>query len=67
MTNRDVFATVKIEKSNYFRREGFNVFSDASISLAQAVLGGSIRIQGVYEDQTIQVMVDFYLSFRLSK
>lgn len=30
--------------------------TDANISLSQAVLGGTIRIQGVYEDQTIQVM-----------
>lgn len=29
--------------------------TDAEISLAQALLGGTIRIQGVYETQTIQV------------
>lgn len=29
--------------------------TDAEISLSQAVLGGTIRVQGVYEDQNIQV------------
>lgn len=44
-----------MEKSAYFRREGADVHTDADISLAQAVLGGTIRAQGVYEDQVIQV------------
>lgn len=45
----------RVEKSNYFRRDGADVHTDAEISLAQALLGGTIRIQGVYETQTIQV------------
>lgn len=45
----------RVEKSNYFRRDGADVHTDANISLSQAVLGGTIRVQGVYEDQTIQV------------
>lgn len=44
-----------MEKSSYFRREGADVHTDAEISLSQAVLGGTIRVQGVYEDQVIQV------------
>lgn len=44
-----------MEKSNYFKREGADVHTDAEISLSQAILGGTIRIQGVYETQTIQV------------
>lgn len=46
----------RVEKSNYFRREGADVHTDAEISLSQAILGGTIRIQGVYETQTLQVM-----------
>ncbi|XP_026283925.1 protein tumorous imaginal discs, mitochondrial isoform X2 [Frankliniella occidentalis] len=53
--NREVFATVRIEKSKYFKREGANVHTDATISLSQAVLGGTIQIQGVRENQTVQV------------
>lgn len=55
--NREVFATIRIEKNDYFRREGVNVYTDANISVAQAALGGTVRVQGVYEDQTIQVLV----------
>lgn len=44
-----------MEKSRYFRRDGADVHTEAEISLSQAILGGTIRVQGVYEDQTIQV------------
>lgn len=53
--NKELFITFKVEKSRYFKRDGADVHTDAEISLSQALLGGSIRIQGVYEDQTIQV------------
>lgn len=55
MGNRELFITFKVAKSEYFRREGADVHSDAVISLSQAVLGGSIRIQGIYDDLTIRV------------
>ncbi|XP_055686457.1 protein tumorous imaginal discs, mitochondrial-like isoform X2 [Lutzomyia longipalpis] len=54
--NKELFITFRVEKSNYFRRDGADVHTDASISLSQAILGGTIRIQGVYEDQIIQIM-----------
>jgi DnaJ homolog subfamily A member 3 len=54
--NKELFITFKVEKSRYFKRDGADVHTDAEISLSQAILGGTIRIQGVYEDQTIQVM-----------
>ncbi|XP_022196336.1 protein tumorous imaginal discs, mitochondrial isoform X1 [Nilaparvata lugens] len=53
--NQELFITFRIAPSTYFRREGADVHSDAEISLSQAVLGGAIRIQGVYQDQTIQI------------
>lgn len=53
--NKEVFITFRVEKSKYFRREGADVHTSAEISLAQAVLGGTIRIEGVYEDQTVQI------------
>ena len=46
----------RVEKSRYFRRDGSDVHTDAEISLSQAILGGTIRVQGVYDDQTIQVI-----------
>ncbi|KXJ68621.1 hypothetical protein RP20_CCG002446 [Aedes albopictus] len=53
--NKELFITFNVEKSRYFRRDGADVHTEANISLSQAVLGGTIRVQGVYEDQTIQV------------
>ncbi|KAJ1530694.1 hypothetical protein ONE63_005560 [Megalurothrips usitatus] len=52
---KELFVTIRVQKSPYFRQDGADVHTDAEISLAQAALGGTIRIQGVYEDQTIQV------------
>jgi len=53
--NKEVFITFRVEKSDYFRRDGADVHTDAEISLSQAVLGGTIRVRGLYEDQTVQI------------
>ncbi|KAK0083152.1 hypothetical protein PV325_009237 [Microctonus aethiopoides] len=53
--NKEVFVTFRVENSRYFRRDGSDVHTDAEISLAQAALGGTIRVQGVYEDHTVQI------------
>lgn len=52
---REIFITFRVEKSDYFRRDGSDIHTDANMSLSQAALGGTVRIQGIYEDQTIQV------------
>ena len=54
--NKEIFITFRVEKSQYFKRDGADVHTDANISLSQAMLGGTIRVQGVYEDQVIQIM-----------
>lgn len=56
---KELFVTFQVEKSDYFRRDEADVHTDAEISLSQALLGGTIKIQGVYEDHFIQV--SFYL------
>jgi DnaJ family protein A protein 3 len=53
---KEIFVTFRVEKSRYFRRDGPDVHTDAEVSLAQAVLGGTIRVEGVYDNQTIQIM-----------
>ncbi|XP_017886250.2 protein tumorous imaginal discs, mitochondrial-like [Ceratina calcarata] len=53
--SKEVFITFRVEKSKYFRRDGPDLHTDAQISLSQAVLGGTIRIEGVYEDHTVQI------------
>ena len=45
----------QVEKSREFRREGADIHSDVRVSLAQAVLGGTIRIPGIYEEILINV------------
>lgn len=52
---KEIFITFRIAKSDYFRRDGADVHTDAEISLSQALLGGTIRVRGIYEDQTVQV------------
>ncbi|XP_018570469.1 protein tumorous imaginal discs, mitochondrial isoform X2 [Anoplophora glabripennis] len=54
--NKELFVTFRVEKSDYFKRDGADVYTEADISVSQAILGGTIRIQGLYEDHTIQVM-----------
>ncbi|XP_075214300.1 dnaJ homolog l(2)tid, mitochondrial-like isoform X3 [Lycorma delicatula] len=53
--NQELFITFRVAKSDYFRRDGADIHTDADISLSQAILGGTIRVQGIYEDQTIQI------------
>ncbi|XP_017779875.1 PREDICTED: protein tumorous imaginal discs, mitochondrial isoform X2 [Nicrophorus vespilloides] len=53
---KELFVTFRVEKSDYFKRDGSDVHTEANISIAQAMLGGTIRIQGLYEDQTLQIM-----------
>ncbi|KAF7994854.1 hypothetical protein HCN44_004326 [Aphidius gifuensis] len=53
--NKEVFVTFRVEKSRYFKRDGADIHTDAEISLAQAALGGTIRVKGVYEDHTVVI------------
>jgi len=53
--SKEVFITFKVEKSDYFTRKGADVYTDAAISLAQAALGGTIRVEGVHEDINLHI------------
>ena len=44
-----------MEKSREFRREGADVHSDVLVSLSQAILGGTVRISGIYEEILLNV------------
>ncbi|ESO90596.1 hypothetical protein LOTGIDRAFT_122783 [Lottia gigantea] len=52
---QELFITFKVSKSRIFRREGSDVHSDVTISLSQAVLGGAIRIPGIYDDILLNI------------
>lgn len=53
--SKEVFITFNVAPSDYFRRQGADVHTDAKISLAQAALGGAIRVQGINEDLNVQI------------
>ena len=55
---KEIFITFRVAKSDYFRRQGSDVHTDAKISLAQAALGGTIRVQGLAEDVNVHVKID---------
>ncbi|CAL4106198.1 unnamed protein product [Meganyctiphanes norvegica] len=52
---KEVFIRISVSKSDYFRRDGADVHTEATISLSQAALGGATRMQGLYEDITLQI------------
>lgn len=49
------YVLVRVRPSPTFTRNGDDVYSTVSISLAQAVLGGSVRIPGLYGDINLKI------------
>ncbi|XP_068003076.1 dnaJ homolog subfamily A member 3, mitochondrial isoform X2 [Melanerpes formicivorus] len=52
---KEIFITFRVQKSSVFRRNGADIHSDLLISIAQAVLGGTARCQGLYETISITI------------
>ncbi|XP_035195705.1 dnaJ homolog subfamily A member 3, mitochondrial [Oxyura jamaicensis] len=52
---KEIFITFRVQKSSVFRRNGADIHSDLLISVAQAVLGGTARCQGLYETINITI------------
>uniref|UniRef100_A0A8C9W388 DnaJ homolog subfamily A member 3, mitochondrial n=1 Tax=Scleropages formosus TaxID=113540 RepID=A0A8C9W388_SCLFO len=52
---KEIFITFRVQKSPVFRRDGADIHSDAMISVAQAILGGTARVQGLYETINIAI------------
>ncbi|XP_056144755.1 dnaJ heat shock protein family (Hsp40) member A3a isoform X1 [Lampris incognitus] len=52
---KEVFITFRVQKSSVFRREGADIHSDLLISVAQAILGGTARTQGLYETLNLTI------------
>ncbi|XP_062286049.1 dnaJ homolog subfamily A member 3, mitochondrial-like isoform X1 [Scomber scombrus] len=46
---KEIFITFRVQGSPVFRRSGIDIHSDAFISVAQAILGGKAKTQGLYE------------------
>ncbi|KAM9314940.1 dnaJ homolog subfamily A member 3, mitochondrial-like isoform 2-T3 [Pholidichthys leucotaenia] len=52
---KEILVTFRVQKSPVFRRSGVDIHSDAFISVAQAILGGTATAQGLYE--TISIVI----------
>ncbi|CAH8848751.1 unnamed protein product [Trichobilharzia szidati] len=52
---QEIFLQIRVEKSRQFRREGADIHSDIVVSLAQAALGGKMRVQGIYESILVNI------------
>ncbi|KAJ7989311.1 hypothetical protein DPEC_G00303230 [Dallia pectoralis] len=52
---KEVFITFRVQRSPVFRREGADIHSDVMISVAQAILGGTVRTQGLYETVNLSI------------
>ncbi|XP_054165473.1 protein tumorous imaginal discs, mitochondrial-like [Oppia nitens] len=65
---QEMFITFHVLVNKYFRRDGYDVHTDASVSLAQSVLGGNIKIEGVHSDINldIQAGTDSHTVMKLS-
>lgn len=54
---------MQVQKSPVFRRDGADIHSDLFVSVAQAILGGSARTQGLYEILNLSVSLTAVTSF----
>ncbi|KAL6102932.1 dnaja3 [Pungitius sinensis] len=52
---KEIFITFRVQKSPVFRRDGADIHSDLFISVAQAILGGSAKTQGLYETLNLTI------------
>ncbi|XDV22191.1 hypothetical protein PO909_027141 [Leuciscus waleckii] len=50
-----IYITFKVQRSPVFRRDGADIHSDVMISVAQAILGGTARAQGLYSSIDIAI------------
>ncbi|VDN55165.1 unnamed protein product [Dracunculus medinensis] len=53
--NNTIYITFKVASSKRFKRDKFDIHCDVEISLAQAVLGGTVQVPGIEEDTYIQI------------
>merc|ERR1712048_376911 len=51
----DLYIFLKVKKDKHFRREGPEVYSDASVSYVDAILGASMKVPVVDGEVTIKV------------
>lgn len=52
---QEVLVTFRIHESKYFRRDGFDIHTEAAISVSQAFLGGETKVEGLREDIVLKI------------
>ncbi|XP_035232727.1 protein tumorous imaginal discs, mitochondrial-like, partial [Stegodyphus dumicola] len=52
---KELFIRFRVAKSDYFRRDGPDIHSDVTISVCQALLGGSLRVRGLHEEIILKI------------
>lgn len=52
---QEVYITFKVTPSKIFRRDKEDVHSDVSISISQAILGGTVNVKGIYDDHQLRI------------
>ena len=53
----DLIVTVRIQPHEFFDRSVDNLHARANISIVQATLGAEVEIEGIFEDEKVQVLV----------
>ena len=53
----DLIVTVRIAPDEFFERDGDNLHARANVSIVQATLGAEIEIDGIFEDEKVQVRI----------
>ena len=53
----DLIVTVRIQPHEFFERDGDNLHARANVSIVQATLGAEIEIDGIFEDEKVQVRI----------
>lgn len=51
----DLIIEINVKPDPYYRREGYDIYTDTYLSISQAVLGGDLKVKTLYGDQTIHV------------
>uniref|UniRef100_A0A8C9ZN33 DnaJ heat shock protein family (Hsp40) member A3a n=1 Tax=Sander lucioperca TaxID=283035 RepID=A0A8C9ZN33_SANLU len=62
---KEIFITFRVQKSPVFRRDGADVHSDLFVSVAQAILGGTARTQGLYETLNLSIPAGIQIDQRI--
>jgi len=53
----DLIVTCRIKPHEYFQRDGDNLHTRVNVSIVQAALGAEIEVDGIFEDERVQVRI----------